>query len=397
MKIQRISDGLPGPSSQGLSATSTLTRSRKRADLSLCGSGVPDPEIHIDGRRIGPGDPVYFIAEIGSNFDGDLSRAKALIHLAKEAGADAAKFQHYTADSLVSDLGFRQLGTPQSHQADWEKSIFETYRGASLDRTWTRALRETCAEAGITFMTSPYSVELVDYVDPFVPAYKIGSGDISWPDMIRHVALKGKPVLLGTGAATMEDVRRAADVILGVNPQLVLLQCNTNYTSATENYRHLQLKVLQGFERQYPGVILGLSDHMPGHTAVLGAVALGARVIEKHFTDSNERDGPDHSFAMTPPAWREMVERTRELEAALGNGEKTVEENELDTVIAQRRCVRVTRDVGEGEMLSLDDLTMLRPCPRGAIEPYDAFRVVGKRITRPLLAGEHLTHDELTQ
>jgi sialic acid synthase SpsE len=397
MKIQRVSDGLMGASAQDLSATSTLPRPGKRVDLSLSGRGVPDPVIHIDGHRIGGGEPVYFIAEIGSNFDGDLERAKALIYLAKEAGADAAKFQHYTADSLVSDVGFRQLGARQSHQANWQKSVFETYRAASLDPTWTCALRETCAEAGITFMTSPYSLDLVDYVDPFVPAYKIGSGDISWTDMIEHVALKGKPVLLATGAATMEDVRRAADVILGVNPQLVLLQCNTNYTSATDNYRHLQLKVLQEFERNYPGVVLGLSDHMPGHTAVLGAVALGARVIEKHFTDSNEREGPDHSFAMTPPAWREMVERTRELEAALGNGEKQVEENEIGTVIAQRRCVRVTRDLGVGETLSPDDLTMLRPCPQGAIEPFDAFRVVGKRISRPLLAGEHLTFDELMQ
>ena len=355
----------------------------------------PSSVIHIDGKRISRNDPVYFIAEIGSNFDRDLSRAKELISLAKEAGADAAKFQHYTAGSLVSDYGFRQLGSRQSHQSSWKKSVFETYEDASLNRDWTAALKQTCDEAGITFFTSPYSPELVDYVDPFVPAYKVGSGDITWLEIIERMASKGKPVLLATGASDLEDVRRAVDAALAVTPHLVLLQCNTNYTAGQENYSHLQLNVLREYEAMYPGIVLGLSDHMRGHVSVLGAVALGARVIEKHFTDSTDRDGPDHSFSMTPTTWREMVDRTRELEASLGDGRKKIEENERETAIVQRRCIRASRDLERDTLLREDDLTMLRPCPEDGIAPFESRKLVGKRVKRRVNSGQHLGWEDV--
>ena len=357
----------------------------------------PSSVVRIDGKRIGRNDPVYFIAEIGSNFDRDLERAKDLIHLAQEAGADAAKFQHYTADSLVSDYGFRQLGSQKSHQSAWKKSVFDTYQDASLNRDWTAALKQACDEAGITFFTSPYSLELVDYVDQFVPAFKVGSGDITWLEIIERMASKGKPVLLSTGAADLGDVRRAADSALSVTPDLVLLQCNTNYTAGQNNYSYLQLNVLRTYEALYPDVILGLSDHMPGHVSVLGAVALGARVIEKHFTDSTNREGPDHPFSMTPATWREMVDRTRELESSLGDGRKRIEENERETVIVQRRCIRASRDLGTDKPLSGEDLTVLRPCPAGGIAPYEKSRLIGKRLRRSVSCGQHLTWEDLSK
>jgi len=357
----------------------------------------PASVINIDGKRISRDDPVYFIAEIGSNFDRNLNRAKDLIYLAKEAGADAAKFQHYTAGTLVSDAGFKQLGGRQSHQAAWKKSVFETYQDASLNRDWTAVLKETCDEASITFMTSPYSLALVDYVEPFVPAYKIGSGDITWPEIIEHIASKGKPVLLATGASDLQDVKRAMDTVLKVTPDVILLQCNTNYTAGKDNYSYLQLNVLREFEALYPGVVLGLSDHMPGHVSALGAVALGARVIEKHFTDSTDREGPDHPFSMTPVTWREMVDRTRELEAALGDGRKRVEANERETVIVQRRCVRAGRNLELGSLLKEEDLTMLRPCPADGIAPFEFPKLVGKRLKRAVSVGEHLRWEDVAQ
>jgi sialic acid synthase SpsE len=357
----------------------------------------PASAIHLDGRRISRADPVYFIAEIGSNFDRDLARAKELIHMAKEAGADAAKFQHYTASTLVSDTGFRQLGRRQSHQAAWKKSVFETYADASLNRDWTAELKSACDEVSITFMTSPYAPDLVDYVEPFVPAYKVGSGDITWPAIIERMASKGKPVLLATGASDMADVTRAMDTVLRHTGDVVLMQCNTNYTAGQDNYSYLQLNVLREFERLYPGVLLGLSDHMPGHVSVLGAVALGARVIEKHFTDSTDRDGPDHPFSMTPATWREMMDRTRELEAALGDGVKQIEDNERETVIAQRRCIRAARHLTEGTILDMDDLTMLRPCPPDAIAPFESERLVGRQLLRTVEAGAHLRWEDVAQ
>lgn len=351
---------------------------------------LPASSVEIDGKKIGRQYSVYFIAEIGSNFDRSLDRARDLIHLAKEAGADAAKFQHYTAASLVSDAGFKRLGGKQSHQAAWKKSVFETYQDASLNRDWTASLKEACDEAGIAFFTSPYSMDLVDYVDPYVPAYKIGSGDITWVEIIEHISSKGKPVLLATGAADLTDVKRAVESALQHTAEVVLLQCNTNYTGGSDNYSHLQLNVLREYESLYPGMILGLSDHMPGHVAVLGAVALGARVIEKHFTDSTAREGPDHPFSMTPETWREMVDRTRELEAALGGGHKKIECNELATAIVQRRCIRASHDLEQGTRLEYTDMSMLRPCPPEAIPPYEYCKLIGRTLTRSIAAGEHI-------
>src|SRR5262249_4757671 len=161
--------------------------------------------INIQGKKIGLSHPVYFIADIAANHDGDLSRAKDLIYLARESGADAAKFQHFAAETIVSDYGFRSLGAQQSHKAKVSKSVFDVYKEASLDVDWTPVLKETCDKAGITFFTSPYSFELVDKVDPFIPAYKIGSGDITWLDIIEYMAAKKKPLILATGASTADE------------------------------------------------------------------------------------------------------------------------------------------------------------------------------------------------
>ena len=162
---------------------------------------VPDRTLTIQGQTIGEASPTYFIADIAANHDGDPGRAKALIHLAAAAGADAAKFQHFAAATIVSDAGFKSLGGQQSHQSSWKKSVFEVYADASVPTRWTQALKDTCDEAGIAFFTSPYDLELVDHVDPFVPAFKVGSGDITWLEIVEHMARKGKPVLIASGAS----------------------------------------------------------------------------------------------------------------------------------------------------------------------------------------------------
>jgi sialic acid synthase SpsE len=355
----------------------------------------PAREFEIGGRPLGRDHPVYFIADVAANHDGDLERARALIHLAAEAGADAAKFQHFAAATIVSDRGFRDLGGQKSHQARWRKSVYQVYEEASLDPDWTPALAETCREAGITFFTSPYSFELVDRVDPFVPAYKVGSGDITWPAIIRHMARKGKPVLIAAGASTMDDVQRAVATALAETPNVGLMQCNTNYTGSLENLRHVHLRVLETFRAMYPDMVLGLSDHTPRHATVLGAVALGAKVIEKHFTDDMTREGPDHGFSMDPTSWREMVERTRELEAALGSPVKDVADNERETVVVQRRAIRAARPIPTGKVVQDDDVEVLRPCPPDGIPPYLIQRVVGATAHRDIAPGEHLRWTDL--
>jgi len=354
----------------------------------------PQTELTIEAKRIGEDHPTYFIADIAANHDGDLVRAKELIYLAKEAGADAAKFQHFKAETIVSDHGFKSLGGQQSHQSKWKKSVFDVYKDASVSTDWTQILKETCDKVGITFFTSPYDFDLVDHIDPYVPAYKIGSGDITWIDMVKHIASKGKPYILATGASTMDDVYRAVSAGLELNPQLALLQCNTNYTGSLENMRHVQLNVLKSYRVMFPKMILGLSDHTPGHATVLGAVAIGARVIEKHFTDDTARVGPDHAFSMDPRSWKEMVDRTRELEAALGCGIKKVEDNELQTIVLQRRAVRAMGDLPQGHIINAQDLSVLRPCPPGAVLPYEAGSLIGKKLCHAKKAGEHFTHKD---
>jgi len=354
-----------------------------------------NPSFFIEHKKVGADSPVYFIADIAANHDGDLERAKDLIFLASEAGADAAKFQHFKAETIVSDHGFRSLGGQQSHQASWKKSVFEVYKDASVSLGWSETLKETCKKAGITFFTSPYSMDLVDHIDPYVPAYKIGSGDITWVEMIEYIASKGKPYILASGASTFDDVQRAVNAGLALNGNLCLMQCNTNYTASLDNFKYIQLNVLKVFREMYPNMVLGLSDHTPGHTTVLGSVALGAKMIEKHFTDDISRDGPDHKFSMDPRSWREMVDRTRELENAMGNGIKKVEDNESQTVILQRRAIRLTTTLPAGTVIQRKHLEVLRPCPSDGLPPYLMNKVIGKTLRHDIQHGEHLKWTDL--
>ena len=350
----------------------------------------PLSTIEVGGKLIGDNHPTYFIADIAANHDGDLCRAKDLIYKAAEAGADAAKFQHFQANTIVSDKGFKNLGANASHQANWKDSVFDVYQAASVDLSWTEELKKTCEDAGIPFFTTPYSLELADYINDYVPAYKIGSGDITWLEMIERVASKNKPYFIATGASTADEVHKAITTALAVNPQLALMQCNTNYTASLENFKYIQLNVLKTYRAMYPEIILGLSDHTPGHATVLGAVALGARVIEKHFTDDVNRVGPDHCFSMDPRTWKDMVDRTRELEHALGNGIKKIEENEMETAIVQRRSLHVKRNLKKSHIITYDDLVALRPCPSNSLAPSQLNKVIGCTLLTDISAGECL-------
>lgn len=356
-----------------------------------------DSVIKINGREISESAPAYFIADIASNHDGDLARAKDLIHIAKRAGADAAKFQHFKATHIVSDYGFKNLGKQIAHQAAWKQSVYEIYRKCELNREWTAELAQTARKAGIDFMTSPYDFEAVDLVEPYVPAYKIGSGDITWIEILEYIARKKKPVILATGASTLDDVNRAVEAILRHNRQLSIMQCNTNYTGSLENFHYINLNVLKQFKQLYPGMVLGLSDHTPGHSTVLGAVAMGARVIEKHFTDSNDREGPDHPFSMNPATWQEMVTRTRELERSLGSGVKQIEANESESSIVQRRCVRLTMDKKAGEKIQKSDLECLRPAPVDSVAPHQLPLAVGKTLRIDKVKGDALYPQDLKE
>ena len=349
----------------------------------------------IAGKSVGGDNPTYFIADVAANHDGVLDRALELMTLAKEAGADAAKFQHFRADHIVSDKGFRDLGGQQSHQASWSKSVYEVYKDASLPWEWTKPLADHAKAIGIDFFTSPYDIEAIDFVDDFVPAYKIGSGDITWLEAIDHMASKGKPVILATGAATLAEVENAVASITRHGVPYSVMQCNTNYTGVSENLHHIHLNVLNTYRERFPDAVLGLSDHTHGHVSVLGAVAIGARIIEKHFTDDVAKEGPDHHFSMTPATWREMVDRTRDLESALGSATKVVAENENETVVIQRRGLRFARDMSAGETITADDIVALRPATPGSITPDRVGEVLGATLTRDVVFHDIVTSNLL--
>lgn len=352
-------------------------------------------EFKIGSKYVGEEFPTYFIADIAANHDGDLSRALNLIELAAKAGADAAKFQNFTAEKIVSDQGFKDLGSQIAHQAKWEKSVIEVYKEASIPSEWTPILKEACDTHGIDYMSAAYDLEAIDLLEDYVPAYKIGSGDITWLESIEKTAKKNKPVLLATGASNIADVDTAVDTVLRFNPNLVLMQCNTNYTGEISNLSYISLNVLKSYAALYPNVVLGLSDHTPGNTTVLGAIALGARVIEKHFTDDTGREGPDHGFSLAPEEWRRMVVSSRELEAALGQTRKVIEPNEVESAVVQRRAVRFAKVLKAGHTISRSDIIPLRPCPSNGIPASQIDSIIGKSVREDVITDQLITWDLL--
>ncbi|MDA7441042.1 N-acetylneuraminate synthase family protein [Candidatus Pseudothioglobus singularis] len=347
---------------------------------------------NVNGNIVGEGGKTYFIADIAANHDGSLSKAIELIHLASDSGASAVKFQHFQAEKIVSKFGFESLGGKYSHQSKWKKSVDEIYKEAEVDHEWTTSLISAANDANVDFFSAPYDFESLELLESLnVPAYKVGSGDITWLEIIEKMASYNKPIFIATGASNLADVDRACNLLSKDNLAVCLMQCNTNYTGSLENFKYINLNVLKVYKLLYPEFVLGLSDHSPGCATTLGAVALGASAIEKHFTSNSSSEGPDHAFSMMPKEWREMVDRTRELELSLGKNSKEIEENEKETVVLQRRSIRAARDIKKGEKINKDDLVSLRPAPAGSFSPYQQQELIGRKTFSLIKKGDILT------
>ena len=346
----------------------------------------------IDGRLIGDEQPVYCTAEIGSNFDGDIKRAKYLIDLAKKSGADAVKFQSFLTDKIISKEGFKNL--KKGFQAKWKKPVYEIYKSAEFPREWHKEIFDYCKQKKITFFSAPYDFEAVDLLyDLGISVYKIGSGDITWLEIIRYIAEKGKPIILGTGASTIKEIQEAVKTIKSTgNNKIVLLQCVTNYPSSFENANiRAMIKLREKFD-----CLVGYSDHTPGSIVPLGMTAIGGCIIEKHFTDDKKRDGPDHPFAMDADDFKNMVENIRNLEKALGS-DKNIYPEEDETVILQRRCLRASEDIKKGSLLTRNMIDVLRPAPKNCIYPKHIDEIIGLKLNKDIKKGEHLTWDVINK
>lgn len=348
-------------------------------------------QVKIGKRWVGEGKPSYLIAEIGSNFDGSMKRAKKLIDLAKECGADCAKFQCFTTNKIISREGFDGLKT--GFQAKWKKPVTEVYKKAEFPRSWHKELFAYCKKKKIDFMSSPYDTEAVDLLDKLgVPAFKIGSGDITWLSMIRYIAKKNKPVILATGASTLAEVAEAVKVIRGTgNKNIILLQCVTNYPSRFENANIRAMKSM-GDKFNLP---VGYSDHTPGSVVPLGAIALGGCMIEKHFTDDKRRQGPDHPFAMDGKDFKAMADQIRLLEKSLGSSAKELYPEEGTTVVLQRRCLRAAVNIAKGDRIKKEMVEVLRPCPKNALPPKFETKIIGCKATANIKKGDPFTRSVL--
>lgn len=330
-------------------------------------------EISIAQRKIGNGYPAYFIAEIGANFDGSIDKAKKLCDAAREAGADCAKFQSFISEKIVSRKGFERMQLKGVH-GTWGRSVSDVFKDAEFPRDWHRLVKEHCDNIGIHFSTSPYDFEAVDIcMDLDLPFIKIGSGEITWLEMIKKIASTQKPIVLATGDATLAEIDDAIRTIEDTgNQNLVLLQCITNYPSMIES---ANINVLKTYQSAFD-VLTGYSDHSPGDVVILGSIALGGCLVEKHFTLNKEDKGPDHPHSMNVAEFKAMVERVRQLEMAMGSSKKFVVEEETETVIVQRRGLYAARDIKKGNIISQEDIVELRPA-LGILPKYKP-QVIGK-------------------
>ncbi len=335
------------------------------------------PSITIGRKNLKKYENVYVVAEIGSNHDNDIKRAKNLIQLAKECGADAAKFQSFTAKGLISKKGFESKA---GFQAKWKKSVWDTYVAAEMPRQWHYELADFAKSQGIDFFTSPWDEEALEFLIKIdAPAIKIGSGDIDNYDLLRRAGRTKKPILLGTGASTLAEVETAVDIIRSTgNNKVVLMHCVVNYPS---DINQANVRALPVMEQAFC-LPVGYSDHSPGDLVCTSSVSLGAVAIEKHFTDDKKREGPDHPHSMNPSEFKEMVSKIRILGKVLGDGVKQPVEDERETRILQRRSIFAVTPIKRGDKITKENVALLRPAIGIAPKYFDL--VIGRRAAKDI-------------
>ena len=346
--------------------------------------------ISIGGRPVGPGHPVYVIAELSANHGQDLREAVALVELAAEAGADAVKIQTYTPDTLTIDSKRPEFvvgqGTP------WEgRTLYDLYGEAFTPWEWHDELAAAAQQAGIQFFSTPFDPTAVDFLaERDVPVFKIASFELVDLPLIRYTAAKGKPMIMSTGMATVEEIEagvRAA--VEGGADGVVVLHCSSAYPSPPSA---MNLATITDMTARWPDVVVGLSDHTLGTTAAVAAVALGASVLEKHFTRSRSIEGPDSAFSLEPGEFAELVTAVREARESLGEVRYGPTEQEKGSLIF-RRSLFVVQDVEAGATVTNDNVRSIRP--GHGLPPSELDRVLGRTFRRDAERGTPLTDDLL--
>ena len=345
------------------------------------------PHIKLNtGRMIGPGFPAYIIAEIGSNHDGDIERAKMLIKEAKKAGADAAKFQSFQVENLISSKW--QSNGSWSQDPSWD-----ILKKLSIPIDWHRELQRTANEINIDFISTPFDCERLQLlIDLDVPAIKIASGDLTYFELLKAAGKSGKPVFLSTGHATLGEVESALKVLWETGcKEIALLHCASIYPCS---FKDVHLPNMASLRRSFL-VQVGYSDHSLGNTIPLGAVALGACIIEKHMTDDKARNGPDHVFASDLNEFAQMTTQIRQLEAALIGGPKMPQAGESSERIMARRAIYAKAAIPRGTAIQRDMVRIVRHAYPEGISADRWDRVKGRKTTVDIKENELISWDML--
>jgi sialic acid synthase len=343
----------------------------------------------IDGVEIHDGADCYIIAEIGHNHQGSVEQAKAMFTVVKDCGANAVKLQKRSNRTLYTREFFEQ---PYDNEFSFGETYGEHREALELGRDDYVELQRYAREIGLTFFATPFDFESADFLAELdVPAYKFASADLVNTPLLRHVGAFGKPMLLSTGGASIEDVDRAVEAVRPINEEIAILQCTAAYPCETED---LNLQVITTLRERYPEFVIGLSDHQNGISMALVAYMLGARVVEKHFTLNHAWKGTDHAFSLMPEGLRKLVRDLRRVPVALGDGIKRTLPVEAKPLEKMGKKLVAARDLGDGHVLTSADVAIKSPAD-GGLPPYELDRIVGMRLSRALRADENVVLADL--
>jgi N-acetylneuraminate synthase len=342
-------------------------------------------KIRLNNKIIARDSPCYIIAEAGVNHDGSLEKAIQLVDAAADAGADAVKFQSFSAERLVMESAPK--AEYQKAGAGADESQLKMLRKLELSQADQASIAQHTRKRGIEFLSTPFDESWADFLDTLgVCAFKIGSGELTNLRLLAHVAKKGKPVILSTGMASIEEIEEAVAVITATGlKELILLQCTSAYPAAPET---INLKAMATLRRHF-GVWTGFSDHTTGIEVAIAAVAVGASVLEKHFTLDRKLPGPDHRMSIEPAKLTAMIRAIRNVEKAMGDGKKARSANEQETAVVARRSLVAARDMCAGEMFDSDAIAVQRPGT--GITASKLNQVLGRKAQKDIRKGQLLS------
>ena len=344
-------------------------------------------KVKIGDRVVGPGEPCFIIAEAGSNHDGKLEQAKQLIDVAADSGADAVKFQTFQAGKIAARTKDKIVNIDLAGA----KTLYELYEKMELPREWQGELRDYTRGKGIIFLSTPFDEEAVDELEALgVPAFKVASFEMVHLPLLKHIARKGKPVILSTAMANLGEIEEAIEAIRGEgNDRIVLLHCGVGYPLRVED---VNLAAIDTLKESFPYPV-GYSDHTLGLVVPIAAVARGADMIEKHFTIGRNLPGPDHPFALEPQELKAMVQGIREAEKAIGSPRKSVLDSELSYYHRGRRSLFARVDIPKGTVITEDMLAVLRPGI--GLKPKYLDIVIGRKAQVDIKGEEPITWDKI--